>query len=52
MVSVWFVRKDNPKVRKFDGHYPTEVLALQRQYDVINKGLVSDSWEVIIKPKG
>jgi hypothetical protein len=52
MFSVWFVRKDDPKVRKFDGHYPTEIHAENRKQDVVTRGLISYNWKVIIKPKG
>ena len=53
MHSVWFVRKDDPKIRKFDGHYLTRDLAQNRVNNVVYDGLVSClHWNVIIKSKG
>jgi hypothetical protein len=47
MVSVWFIRKDDPSVRKFDSRYPDKDRAVARVRQVQEQGLVDETWSVM-----
>lgn len=44
MYKLYFVRKDKPKIMKFDGRYNTHQRLKERMAEVRSKGYISYDW--------